>query len=115
MSEHVMLLNSGEERAGQCQGKKRFMNKVFGEKPSCNDFFVVCFCLLCLYCFVFGFFKTAFLIVTDHGCPGTCFVDQADFKFMEICLPLLPSSGIKGMFHHAQPGFSIFLTFFFFF
>lgn len=34
------------------------------------------------------------------GCPGTCFLDQANLELTEIhlCLPLL-SAGIKGVQH----------------
>jgi hypothetical protein len=35
-------------------------------------------------------FETWFLLIKNHGCPGTHFVEQADLKFKEICLPLPP-------------------------
>lgn len=35
--------------------------------------------------------------LSNYGCPGTHYVNEADLKFIKICLLLAPSTGIKGM------------------
>jgi hypothetical protein len=49
------------------------------------------------------------------GCLGTCSVDQAGLKLIEICLPCLPSAGIKGVRHHDTGSQRILCSSFFFF
>jgi hypothetical protein len=41
----------------------------------------------------------------SSGCPGTHSVDQIGFKLIEICLPLPPCAGIKGVSHQAWQHF----------
>jgi hypothetical protein len=69
-----------------------------------------------------GFKKTrgtwpVLLFCFEKGCPcatspghlGLAFVVQAGLKLTEICACLcLPSAGIKGVRHHAQPNISVF-------
>lgn len=45
-----------------------------------------------------GFFKTKF------HCPRTYYVDQANLKFMEVCLPACDSQVLA---HTTMPGFII--------
>jgi hypothetical protein len=54
--------------------------------------FFLCFVCLCfLICFVLScFFETGSLC--SSGCPGTHYIDQVDFEFTEIHLPLPPKS-----------------------
>ena len=62
------------------------------------------FCSLRFFFFFFGLFN---LFETrspySSGCPLIHYVDQAGFEITEICLPLSPSAGTKGVCHHAGP------------
>lgn len=44
----------------------------------------------------------------SHGKPETCSIKQADLQLIDIHLPLLLSTGIKGMGHHGRQIFFFF-------
>ena len=48
--------------------------------------------------FSFFSFQDKVSLCNSPGCPGTCSLDQAGFKLIEMPLP--PSTVIKGMCHH---------------
>jgi hypothetical protein len=63
-------------------------------------FFVFC-------CFVFLVFRDR-VSLCSPGCPGTHSVDKAGLELKKFTCLCLPSAGIIGVRHHAQPG-SLFL------
>ena len=48
-----------------------------------------------------SFLRQGLKYVTLAGLNRVHCADQADLKLIDICLPCLPSTGIKGMYHHA--------------
>lgn len=61
------------------------------------------------HCFIFWFvFFWVMVPKYNPDCPGNHYVDQDVIKFTDICLPLTPGDGIKGVFHHAKPSVLIF-------
>ncbi|GAB1296262.1 Phosphoinositide 3-kinase regulatory subunit 6 [Apodemus speciosus] len=60
----------------------------------------------------FQLYRVKVVSLHSSGCPGTCYVDQADLELTEICLPLPPNAGTKGIFTTLShdPTEDIFLT-----
>ena len=40
--------------------------------------------------------------ICGSGYSESHYADQAGLKFTELCLPLPPSAGIKGVYHYSQ-------------
>ena len=67
-------------------GKGQHSKTALGFLLSMYCFHIVIKIVFCLFvCFVFS--KASFSLCSPD-CPGTCFVDQADFEITEIRVPL---------------------------
>lgn len=67
-----------------------------------NSYYMLPHGVIFMFCFVCVCFPDRVSLCNSLSCPGTLFVDQVTSNSQRSTYLCLPSTGTKGVYHHAQ-------------